>query len=49
MYLRKQMSANALIKTRHRTHFLFKGVKVTLMAPHGEGSTDQRNHVFFLQ
>lgn len=27
----------------------FKGVKVTLMAPHGEGSTDQRNHVFFLQ
>ena len=26
-----------------------KGVKVTLMAPYGEGSTDQRNHVFFLQ
>ena len=27
----------------------FKGVKVTFMAPLGEGSTDQRNHVFFLQ
>ena len=27
----------------------FKGVKVTFIAPCGEGSAGQRNHVFFLQ
>ncbi|MCD4764270.1 MAG: hypothetical protein K8R28_09660 [Desulfobacterales bacterium] len=27
----------------------FKGVKVTLMAPCEDSSTEQRNHVFFLQ
>ncbi len=27
----------------------FKGVKATLLAPCGDGSAGQRNHVFFLQ